>query len=125
MAQRNHWGHALTAIGLVGALAACSNSLAKTESASVTVDPSKVGIATRAQAALAANDLATALSLGEHFSVPTEVAESTDNAGATHRLGNRLLRAGVPTELLKLRAEEPTHEVSEGRTIVVAHQTLV
>jgi Flp pilus assembly protein TadD len=65
MAKRHYWGHALTAIGLVGALAACSNSMSGPKSASAKVDPSKVGIATRAQAALASGDLATALSLGE------------------------------------------------------------
>ena len=53
MAKRNHWGHALTAIGLVGALAACSNPQSSANSAStLKVDPSKIGIATRAQAAL-------------------------------------------------------------------------
>ena len=65
MAKRHYWGHALTAIGLVGALAACSNSMSGPKSASAKVDPSKVGIATRAQAALASGDLATALNLGE------------------------------------------------------------
>jgi Flp pilus assembly protein TadD len=65
MAKRQIWGRTLTAIGLVGVLAACSNSVSGTKSASTTVDASKVGLATRAQAALVANDLVTAVSLGE------------------------------------------------------------
>jgi len=62
------WGQALTAVGLVAALAACSGKMAGTNSASSSsarMDPSKVGLATRAQAALAANDLAKALSFAE------------------------------------------------------------
>lgn len=89
MAKRNHWGHALTAIGLVGALAACSSSMSKTESASVKVDPSKIGIATRAQAALAANDLATALSLGEQA-----VEYRPKDASFRALLGNIYLASG-------------------------------
>ena len=89
MAKRYHWGHALTAIGLVGALAACSNSMSGTKSASTTVDPSKVGIATRAQAALAANDLPTALSLGE-----AAVEHRPTNAHFRALLGNIYLAAG-------------------------------
>ena len=65
MAKRQFWGKTLTAIGLVGTLAGCSNSLSNAKSAATTVDVSKVGLAMRAQAALAANDLPTALSLGE------------------------------------------------------------
>ncbi len=65
MAKRHIWGRTLTAIGVVGALAACSNSMTGTKSVSTTVDASKVGLAMRAQAALAGNDLVTALSLGE------------------------------------------------------------
>ncbi len=68
MSKANHWGQALTAIGLVTALAACSTGSSRTNSASasgVNVDPSKVGLATRAQAALASNDYATALTLAE------------------------------------------------------------
>lgn len=89
MAKRNVWGHALTAIGLVGALAACSTSLSGTRSASAAVDPSKVGIATRAQAALVANDLATALSLGE-----AAVEHRPADASFRALLGNIYLAAG-------------------------------
>ena len=89
MAKRNNWGHALTAIGLVGALAACSNSMSRTKSASAAVDPSKVGIATRAQAALVANDLPTALSLGE-----AAVEYRPNDATFRALLGNIYLAAG-------------------------------
>ncbi len=90
MAQRTHLGHALTAIGLVGALAACSSSMGKPHSASsVKVDPSKVGIATRAQAALAANDLTSALSLGE-----AAVAYRPTDASFRALLGNIYLASG-------------------------------
>ncbi len=90
MAKRYHWGHALTAIGLVGALAACSNPMSRTNSASaVKVDPSKVGIAMRAQAALAANDLATALSLGE-----AAVEYRPSDASFRALLGNIYLASG-------------------------------
>ena len=89
MAKRYHWGHALTAIGLVGALAACSNSMSKTNSASIKVDPSKVGMAMKAQAALAANDLATALSLGE-----AAVEYRPNDASFRAMLGNIYLAAG-------------------------------
>ncbi|MCY7339066.1 MAG: tetratricopeptide repeat protein [Sphingomonas bacterium] len=68
MSKPNHWGQALTAIGLVTALAACSTGMSGTNSASSSgakVDLSKVGLATRAQVALASNDFATALTLAE------------------------------------------------------------
>ena len=90
MARRYHLGHALTAIGLVGALAACSNSLKTANSASaVTVDPSKVGMAMKAQAALSANDLATALSLGE-----AAVEYRPKDASFRALLGNIYLASG-------------------------------
>jgi len=90
MARRYHWGHALTAIGLVGALAACSNSVSRTNSASsVKLDPSKVGMAMRAQAALAANDLATAISLGE-----AAVEYRPNDASFRALLGNIYLASG-------------------------------
>jgi Flp pilus assembly protein TadD len=90
MARRYHWGRALTAIGLVGALAACSNSVSRTNSASsVKLDPSKVGMAMRAQAALAANDLATAISLGE-----SAVEYRPNDASFRALLGNIYLASG-------------------------------
>lgn len=89
MAKRHHWGHALTAIGLVGALAACSNSLSGTNSASAAVDPSKVGLATRAQAALVAGDVATALTL-----VESAVEHRPNDASFRTLLGNIYLASG-------------------------------
>ena len=89
MAKRQSWGHALTAIGLVGALAACSNSLSGPKSASASVDPSKVGIAMKAQNALAANDLPTALALGE-----AAVEYRPNDASFRALLGNIYLASG-------------------------------
>lgn len=89
MAKRLYWGHALTAIGLVGALAACSNSATSPRSASAKIDPSKVGIATRAQAALVSGDLATAVTLGE-----TAVEYRPDDARFRALLGNIYLASG-------------------------------
>ncbi len=90
MAKRITWGHALTAIGLVGALAACSNPQSSANSASAfKVDPSKIGIATRAQAALQANDLPTALELGE-----AAVAYRPTEASFRALLGNIYLASG-------------------------------
>jgi Flp pilus assembly protein TadD len=89
MAKRNHWGLAFTAIGLVGALAACSNSMSGTKSASAKLDPSKVGIAMKAQAALSANDLVTALSLGE-----SAVEYRPTDASFRALLGNIYLASG-------------------------------
>jgi Flp pilus assembly protein TadD len=90
MAKRYHWGHALTAIGLVGALAACSSSMPGTKSASaIKVDPTKVGLAMKAQAALEANDLATALSFGE-----AAVEYRPNEAGFRALLGNIYLASG-------------------------------
>ena len=89
MARRYHLGHALTAIGLVGALAACSNSLTSANSASAQVDPSKVGMAMRAQAALTSGDLAGALSLGE-----AAVEYRPNDASFRSLLGNIYLASG-------------------------------
>lgn len=89
MAKRHYWGHALTAIGLVGALAACSNSVSSPKSASAKVDPSKVGIAMRAQTALASGDLATAVTLGE-----TAVEYRPNDASFRGLLGNIYLASG-------------------------------
>lgn len=89
MAKRYHWGHALTAIGLVGALAACSNSMSSPKSASAKVDTSKVGIAMRAQTALASGDLATAVTLGE-----AAVEYRPGDASFRGLLGNIYLASG-------------------------------
>ena len=89
MAQRHNWGHTLTAIGLIGALAACSNSMSGPRSSSATVDASKVGLATKAQAALVANDLLTAVSLGE-----AAVEHRPNDATFRALLGNIYLASG-------------------------------
>lgn len=92
MSKPFYWGHALTAIGLVGALAACSNGFSGARSASAVngkLDPSKVGLATRAHAALAANDLATALTLAE-----SAVEYRPQDASFRTLLGNVYLASG-------------------------------
>jgi len=89
MAKRQIWGRTLTAIGLVGVLAACSNSLSGTKSAATAVDVSKIGLATRAQAALATNDLATALNLGE-----AAVEHRPNDSSFRALLGNIYLASG-------------------------------
>jgi tetratricopeptide (TPR) repeat protein len=89
MAKRNVWGQALTAIGLVGALAACSTSLSGPKSAATSADPSKVGMAMKAQNALAANDLPTAVALGE-----AAVEYRPNDANFRALLGNIYLASG-------------------------------
>ena len=90
MAKRNHWGHALTAIGLVGTLAGCSTKMSDASSASaVKVDPSKIGLAMRAQAALASGDLGTALALAEEA-----VEYRPKDASFRALLGNIYLASG-------------------------------
>ena len=91
MTKQFHWGQALTALGLVGALAGCAAGFSGSKSASsaTRVDPSKVGLATRAQAALAANDLATAVTLAE-----SAVAYRPQDAAFRALLGNIYLASG-------------------------------
>lgn len=92
MSKPNQWGQALTAIGLVTALAACSTGSSRTESASspgARIDPSKIGLATRAQAALASNDFATALTLAE-----SAVEYRPQEASFRALLGNVYLASG-------------------------------
>ena len=84
---------ALTAIGLVSALAACSTPGAKQAMTGNTlfgkVDSANIGLATKAQMALAANDIATATSLAERA-----VQHSPSDAGFRALLGNCYLAAG-------------------------------
>lgn len=89
MAKRLYWGHALTAIGLVGALTACSNSMSDPKSASANVDPSKVGMAMKAQNALSSGDLPNALALGE-----AAVEYRPNDASFRTLLGNIYLASG-------------------------------
>ena len=83
----------LTAIGLVSALAACSTPGAKQAMTGNTlfgkVDSANIGLATKAQMALAVNDIATATSLAERA-----VEHSPSDAGFRALLGNCYLAAG-------------------------------
>ncbi len=92
MSKPYHWGRTLTAIGLVAALAGCSGAMSGTKSASAqdaNFDASKVGLATKAQAAMAANDLVTAVSLAE-----TAVEYRPQDATFRTLLGNIYLASG-------------------------------
>jgi len=92
MSKPIQWGQALTALGLVTALAACSGKMAGTNSASSSsarIDPSKVGLATRAQAALATNDLVKALAFAE-----SAVEYRPHDAAFRALLGNVYLASG-------------------------------
>ena len=90
MSKPFQWGQALTALGLVTALGACSGKMAGTNSASShRIDPSKVGLATRAQAALATNDLVEALAFAE-----SAVEYRPQDAAFRALLGNVYLASG-------------------------------
>ena len=94
MVKSTRLGATLTAIGLVGALAACSTTGSKTAMTGTTlfgekVDTANIGLATRAQLALAANDIPTAINLAERA-----VANRADDAGFRALLGNCYLAAG-------------------------------
>ena len=83
----------LTAIGLVGALAACSTTGSQHAMTGNTlfgkVDSANIGLATKAQMALASNDLPTAVALAERA-----VGNSPKDAGFRALLGNCYLAAG-------------------------------
>src|SRR4029450_2422951 len=87
------FGSALTALGLVGALAACSTPGANgARSASIfgdKVHTANTGIATRAQAALEKGDTAAAVQLAERA-----VAGSPRDAGFRALLGNAYFASG-------------------------------
>ena len=94
MVKANRLGATLTAIGLIGALAGCSTPGAKTAMHGdllfgKKVDTANIGLATRAQMALAANDIANATDLAERA-----VANSPTDAGFRALLGNCYLAAG-------------------------------
>ena len=87
-------GTTLTAIGLVGALAACSTPGSQSAMRGTTlfgkkVDTANIGLATRAQLALAANDVSTATDLAERA-----VENSPNDAGFRALLGNCYLAGG-------------------------------
>ena len=87
------FGSTLTALGLIGALAACASPGANgTRSASIfgdKVDTSNIGIATRAQVALEKGDLTAAVDLAERA-----VANSPRDAGFRGLLGNAYFASG-------------------------------
>jgi Flp pilus assembly protein TadD len=93
MTKPNRFGVALTAVSLLAMATACAGPASSgPRSASALggkVDASSFGLATRAQAALAANDLPSAVSLAE------QAVESTPNdAGVRALLGNCYLASG-------------------------------
>jgi D-alanyl-D-alanine carboxypeptidase len=87
------FGTTLTALGLIGALAACANPGASgPRSASIfgdKVDTSNIGVATRAQFALEKGDYATAVDLAERA-----VAGSPRDAGFRGLLANTYFASG-------------------------------
>ena len=92
MTKSNRLATSLTAVSLLAIVTACAGPGAKPKSASIfggKVDASNIGIATRAQMALAANDVATATSLSEQA-----VENSPRDAGFRALLGNCYLAGG-------------------------------
>ena len=92
MTKSNRLGTALTAVSLIAITAGCSTPGQKLGSASGfggPVNSGELGLATRAQAALAANDIETAISLAERA-----VERSSQDAGFRSLLGNCYLAAG-------------------------------
>jgi D-alanyl-D-alanine carboxypeptidase len=87
------FGSTLTALGLIGALAACASPGANgARSASIfgdKVDTSNIGIATRAQAALEKGDTAVAVDLAERA-----VGNTPNDAGFRSLLGNAYFASG-------------------------------
>jgi Flp pilus assembly protein TadD len=92
MTKPNRLATALTAASLLAIVTACAGPGAKPRSASIfggKVDTSNIGLATKAQMALAANDVATAIPLAERA-----VERSPRDAGFRALLGNCYLAAG-------------------------------
>ena len=92
MTKSNRLATALTAASLLAIVTACAGPGNKPRSASIfggKVDTSNIGLATKAQMALAANDVATATSLAERA-----VEKSPRDAGFRALLGNCYLAAG-------------------------------
>lgn len=92
MTKSNRLATSLTAVSLLAIVTACAGPGAKPKSASIfggKVDTSNIGIATKAQMALAANDVATATSLSEQA-----VENSPRDAGFRALLGNCYLAGG-------------------------------
>lgn len=92
MTKSNRLATTLTAVSLVAIVTACAGPSTQPRSASIfggKVDTANIGIATRAQMALAANDTATAIPLAERA-----VEKSPRDAGFRALLGNCYLAAG-------------------------------
>ena len=93
MGKSLRFGTALTAVGLIGALAGCATPGSHIASRSSIfgdkVDKSNIGIATRAQAALDAGDYATAVTLAERA-----VGNTPNDAGFRSLLGGAYFGAG-------------------------------
>lgn len=93
MTKPNRFGATLTAVSLMALATACAGpGSSGPRSASIfggKVDTSNIGLATRAQAALATNDLQTAVSLAEKA-----VENSPRDAGFRALLGNAYLASG-------------------------------
>ena len=93
MTKQNRLGAALAAVSLAAIATACAGpGSSGPHSASIfgsKVDTSNIGLATRAQAALATNDLQTAVSLAERA-----VGNSPRDAGFRALLGNCYLASG-------------------------------
>src|SRR4029078_9750228 len=92
MTKSNRLATALTAASLVAIVGACAGPAAKPRSASIfggKVDSANIGLATKAQMALAANDIAGATSLAEKA-----VEKSPRDAGFRALLGNCYLAGG-------------------------------
>lgn len=89
---KNRLGTALTAVSLIAITAGCTTPGAKLGSASRAggqVDSGELGLATRAQLALAANDIGSAISFSERA-----VERSPQDAGFRALLGNSYLAGG-------------------------------
>lgn len=93
MTNSHRLGTALTAVSAIAIVTACAGpSTSGPRSASIfggKVDTSNIGLATRAQAALASNDVRSAVSLAERA-----VENSPNDAGFRALLGNCYLAAG-------------------------------
>src|SRR5688572_4908935 len=90
MVKSQRIGSAFTALGLIGALAACASPGANaTRSASVAAAGQNVGVATRAQIALEQGDHATAIDFAERA-----VEGTPRDAGFRALLGNAYFAGG-------------------------------
>ncbi len=103
-------GTTFTAIGLASAITACASPGGEhAVSAFNSASPSKIALATRAQAALGENDLANAVKYAEQA-----VEQSPNDAGFRKLLGNTYLASGrygsaeaAYTDALRLYANQP------------------